>query len=252
MPLASAVACERLLELRLSWKNARWAKARGDVEYGQRHFPCMVAARIGLFIGILTEVALAHRHFIPVLGRIALGVQAVVHAGRWWCARSLGPRWNTHVIVVPGMPLVDRGPYRWLRHPNHMVVVAEGIALPLVHSAWLTALLFTAADAAVLTVRLRVENKALGLATQVRVAGCRRCQVAPVSPCGGATRLVQPLVQGARPPRLGHDLADSSRTPDGGPGRVGVRRKARGVARRPRHSEEEPCGRPGRPEPRPR
>ncbi|TQE32152.1 hypothetical protein Sipo8835_21280 [Streptomyces ipomoeae] len=183
MPLASAVACERLLELRLSWKNARWAKARGGVEYGQRHFPCMVAARIGLFIGILTEVALAHRHFIPVLGRIALGVQAVVHAGRWWCARSLGPRWNTHVIVVPGMPLVDRGPYRWLRHPNHMVVVAEGIALPLVHSAWLTALLFTAADAAVLTVRLRVENKALGLATQVRVAGCR------VSALSGRPRL---------------------------------------------------------------
>lgn len=88
-----------------------------------------------------------------------------------------------------------------------------------VYSAWLTALLFTAANAAVLTVRLRAENKALGLATQVRVAGCRRRQVAPVSPCGGATRLVQPLVQGVRPPRLGHDLADSSRTPDGGPGR---------------------------------
>ncbi|MEV4085362.1 isoprenylcysteine carboxylmethyltransferase family protein, partial [Nonomuraea fuscirosea] len=80
---------------------------------------------------------------------------------RWWCIGTLGRQWNTRVVVVPGLPLVDRGPYRWLRHPNYVAVVAEGIALPLVHSAWLTALAFTAANAALLSVRVRVENAAL-------------------------------------------------------------------------------------------
>jgi methyltransferase len=88
------------------------------------------------------------------------GAQAL----RWWCIAALGPRWNTRVIVVPGLPLVDRGPYRWLRHPNYLAVVAEGAALPLVHTAWATALAFTAANAAVLAVRVRVENAALGFA----------------------------------------------------------------------------------------
>jgi methyltransferase len=81
---------------------------------------------------------------------------------RWWCVASLGRRWNTLVIVVPSAPLVTRGPYRWLRHPNYVAVVTEGLALPLVHSAWLTALGFTLANAIVLGVRIRVENAALG------------------------------------------------------------------------------------------
>jgi methyltransferase len=68
------------------------------------------------------------------------------------------------VIVIPGMPLIRRGPYRWLRHPNYLLVAVEGITLPLVFTAWMTAVLFTAANAAVLTVRLRTENAALRLA----------------------------------------------------------------------------------------
>jgi methyltransferase len=75
---------------------------------------------------------------------------------------TLGHRWNTLVIVVPHAPLVRRGPYRWLRHPNYVAVVAEGLALPLVHTAWLTAAAFTLANAVLLRVRIRVENAALG------------------------------------------------------------------------------------------
>ncbi|MEU7258575.1 isoprenylcysteine carboxylmethyltransferase family protein [Streptomyces rimosus] len=161
--LLPAVACERLLELRLSRRHARWAMARGGVEYGRRHFPFMAAAHVGLFLGIPLEVILLHRSFVPVLGWPVLCVQVLVHGGRWWCVRSLGPRWNTRVIVVPGMPLVDRGPYRWMRHPNYLIVAVEGLSLPLVYGAWVTALSFTAANAAVLSVRLRVENSALSL-----------------------------------------------------------------------------------------
>ena len=75
---------------------------------------------------------------------------------------NTGPRWNTLVIVVPQAPLVRRGPYRWLHHPNYVAVVVEGVALPLVHTAWLTAACFTLANALLLTVRIRVENAALG------------------------------------------------------------------------------------------
>jgi len=81
---------------------------------------------------------------------------------RWWCIATLGRRWNTRVIVIPGLALVRRGPYRILSHPNYLAVVAEGIALPLVHTAWITAGAFTLINAAVLSVRIRVENRALG------------------------------------------------------------------------------------------
>jgi methyltransferase len=80
---------------------------------------------------------------------------------RWWCIRTLGPRWNTRVIVVPGLPLVSGGPYRWMAHPNYVAVVVEGFTLPLVHNAWITALVFTILNAALLTVRIRVEDAAL-------------------------------------------------------------------------------------------
>src|SRR5690606_13503707 len=99
-----------------------------------------------------------------VMLALALGSQGL----RWWCIRTLGPRWNTRVIVVPGMPLVDGGPYWWLRHPNYVAVVVEGVALPLAHSAWLTALVFTAANAWLLTVRTRTENRALADAAPAR------------------------------------------------------------------------------------
>ncbi|CAL9670789.1 hypothetical protein SUDANB176_07468 [Streptomyces sp. enrichment culture] len=161
--LVAAVAAERLAELVVSVRHSRWARARGGVEHGRSHYPVMVALHTALLAGVLVEVAVAGRAFVPAVGWSALCAVVLLQGLRWWCVRSLGPRWNTRVIVVPGLPLVRRGPYRWLRHPNYLVVAAEGVALPLVHSAWLTALVFTAANAALLTVRLRVENAALGL-----------------------------------------------------------------------------------------
>ncbi|WP_324649296.1 isoprenylcysteine carboxyl methyltransferase family protein [Georgenia sp. H159] len=159
--LVAAVALERLAELVVARRNARWAFARGGRETGAGHYPVMVVLHTGLLVGCLTEAWLADRPFVPALGwtmlALALGSQAL----RWWCIATLGPRWNTRVIVVPGLPLVARGPYRWLSHPNYVAVVVEGFALPLVHSAWLTALVFTVANAALLSVRIRTENRAL-------------------------------------------------------------------------------------------
>jgi len=162
--LILAVAVERLAELVVSKRNAQWAMSRGGREYGLRHYPVMVVIHTLLLVGCVAEVWLLHRPFLPWLGWPMLALVVAAQALRWWCITTLGHRWNTRVIVVPDAPLVNAGPYRWLHHPNYVAVVVEGVALPLVHTAWWTALCFTVANAWLLTVRIRVENAALGYA----------------------------------------------------------------------------------------
>ncbi|MYV55660.1 isoprenylcysteine carboxyl methyltransferase family protein [Streptomyces sp. SID3212] len=159
--LILAVGAERLAELVVAKRNLRWSLERGGVERGQGHYPPMVVLHTGLLLGCLAEVWLADRPFDAALGWSMLAVAVAAQGLRWWCIRTLGPRWNTKVVVVPGLPLVTGGPYRWFRHPNYVAVVAEGIALPLVHTAWTTALVFTVLNAWLLTVRTRCENRAL-------------------------------------------------------------------------------------------
>ena len=159
--LVLAVALERVAELVVSNRNAAWAFARGGVETGRGHYPVMVLLHTGLLVGLLAEVWLLRPAFVPALGWTMLALVVASQALRWWCITTLGPRWNTRVIVVPGLPLVTGGPYRFFSHPNYVAVVVEGVALPLVHSAWITATVFTLANAALLTVRIRTENSAL-------------------------------------------------------------------------------------------
>jgi methyltransferase len=121
----------------------------------------MVALHTSLLVGCVAEVALADRPFVPLLGWPMLAILVASQGLRWWCIATLGRQWNTRVIIVPGLARVVGGPYRWFRHPNYVAVVAEGIALPLVHTAWITATVFTVLNAGVLAARLRVENAAL-------------------------------------------------------------------------------------------
>jgi methyltransferase len=159
--LVAAVALERVAELVVSRRNAAWSLQRGGVEYGARHYPAMVVLHTALLAACLLEVLGAGRPFVPALGWPMLVVVVASQALRWWCITTLGHQWNTRVIVVPGLRLVARGPYRRLRHPNYVAVVAEGIALPLVHSAWVTAVCFTALNAVLLRIRISTENAAL-------------------------------------------------------------------------------------------
>ncbi|MFF0703685.1 isoprenylcysteine carboxyl methyltransferase family protein [Streptomyces tendae] len=159
--LVLAVAAERLAELVVARRNAAWTLARAGVEHGRGHYPVMVALHTGLLACCLLEPLLADRPFLPALGWPMLALALLAQALRWWCIATLGPYWNTRVIVVLGSRLIGAGPYRFLRHPNYVAVVVEVAALPLVHSAWLTAAVFTAANAMLLTVRLRCENTAL-------------------------------------------------------------------------------------------
>ena len=159
--LVLAVGLERLAELLVATRNARWSFERGGVETGQGHWPFMVVLHTGLLVACLAEVALTDRGFVPALGWTALGVVVLAQALRWWCIATLGRQWNTRVVVVPGLPRITGGPYRFFAHPNYVAVIAEGLALPLVHSAWVTALVFTALNLPLLRVRLRTESRAL-------------------------------------------------------------------------------------------
>src|SRR6185437_1829462 len=162
--LILAVGIERLAELVVAKRNAQWAFAHGGKEFGHNHYPVMVTIHTALLLGCVAEVWALHRPFIPWLGWPMLAVAALSQILRWWCVTTLGRRWNTRVIVLPNAALVRQGPYRWLHHPNYVAVVAEGLALPLVHTAWLTAAVFSLANALLLTVRIRTENSALGYA----------------------------------------------------------------------------------------
>ncbi|MFD4587982.1 isoprenylcysteine carboxyl methyltransferase family protein [Streptomyces sp. NPDC087659] len=176
LALVLLVAVERLAELAVARRNSAWSRAHGGVEHGRGHYPVMVVLHTALLAGCAVEPWAAGRPFLPALGWTMLALTAAAQALRWWCIVTLGPRWNTRVVVVPGLPLVASGPYRWLRHPNYAAVVVEGFALPLVHTAWLTALAFTALNLALLGVRIRCEESALtgGARAAGRPAGAVR------------------------------------------------------------------------------
>jgi methyltransferase len=160
--LVLAVGIERLAELAVSKRHAGWAFARGGVEYGRSHYPAMAAIHTALLMACVVEVVVADRPFLPLLGWSMFALVLLTQALRWWCVATLGRQWNVRVIVVPGMPLVNRGPYRWLKHPNYLAVTVEVAALPLVHSAWVTAVVFSVANA-ILLLRFRIpaEERAL-------------------------------------------------------------------------------------------
>jgi methyltransferase len=164
--LVGLVGLERVAELVVSRRNAAWCLRRGGVETGRRHYPVMVVLHTGLLVGMLAEAWLRRPEVGPWLALPMVALAVASQSLRWWCIGTLGRRWNTRVIVVPDLPLVKSGPYRFFSHPNYVAVVVEGVALPLVHACWITAVLFTVANAVLLTVRLRVENAALAATSQ--------------------------------------------------------------------------------------
>jgi len=160
----AATGAERLVEMVVSKQNAAWAFARGGVERGRGHFGFMVVLHTAFLIGCVAEVWLLERPFIPALGFSMLGLAVGAQALRWWVIKVLGRRWNTRVIVVPGLDRIESGPFRWIRHPSYLAVVLEGLALPLIHTAWLTAIVFSTLNAGLLMVRIRCEEEALDFA----------------------------------------------------------------------------------------
>ena len=158
--LIAAVAVERFAELVVSRCNSTWSREHGGVESGTGHYPAMVVLHTGLLAGCLVEASF--RPFVPALGWPMLALVLAAQGLRWWCIATLGRQWNTRVVVIPDATKITRGPYRFVPHPNYVAVAIEGLALPLVHTAWVTAAVFTVLNTALLRTRIRVENAALG------------------------------------------------------------------------------------------
>lgn len=159
--LVAAVALERLAELVVAKRNLAWSIERGGRETGFGHYPFMVVLHTGLLVACVVEVWVADRPFVAAVGWIMLALVVAAQALRWWCIETLGPQWNTRIVIVPDLPRITGGPYRFFSHPNYVAVVVEGFALPLVHDAWITAIAFSVLNAGLLTVRIRAENSAL-------------------------------------------------------------------------------------------
>jgi methyltransferase len=150
------VTFQRLVELPIARRNTARLLAEGGQEVAAGHYPLIVALHASWLLA-LWLFALGRPIHLPLLALFVL-----IELGRIWVLRTLGPRWTTRIIVVPGERLVAKGPYRWLNHPNYAVVVAEIAILPLVFGLWDIALIFSLLNAAILWVRIRAENRALG------------------------------------------------------------------------------------------
>jgi methyltransferase len=154
------VAIQRLLELRLSRRHERILRARGAVERGREHYPLMVGLHVLWLLSTLVE-GLLRGPDLPAYWPIPLTFFLLAQLLRYWVIFTLGENWNTRVLVVPRTKLVRRGPYRYLNHPNYVVVAVEIATFPLIFGAWVTALVFSVLNAALLYVRIREESRAL-------------------------------------------------------------------------------------------
>ena len=161
------VAAQRLAELAYGRRNERRLKAEGGIETGAGHYPLIAGLHLAWLLSLLLHVPADEPVRWPYLV-----AYVALQGARAWVMASLGRNWTTRVIVVPGRPLVRRGPYRFLNHPNYLVVAGEIALLPLAFGAWRIAVVYSVLNAIVLWHRIRVENRALAAASGA-APGCR-------------------------------------------------------------------------------
>lgn len=161
LELLALVAVQRVAELVVSARHTRSLLAKGAFEAGRAHYPLMVALHTAFLGSCAAEVLLLDRPLLPVFAAAMLAFLLLSTGLRYWAISTLGERWTTRVFVLPDAEPVTGGPYRYLRHPNYLAVVIEIFALPLVHTAWLTAVLFSVANGLLLRARIRAEEEAL-------------------------------------------------------------------------------------------
>ena len=162
--LLGAVTAERIAELFLARRNTASLLAKGAVEVGAEHYPAIVLMHV-LWLANLWIFGAA-RMVEPIWLAVFLSLQVL----RVWILKTLGPRWTTRIIILPGAPLVTNGPYRFLSHPNYLVVVGEIAVLPLCLGLAWVALLFSGANAILLSIRIRAETIALTGSAHVKRA----------------------------------------------------------------------------------
>jgi methyltransferase len=156
--VVAVVIVQRIAELRLARRNGAWLRAQGAVEVGARHYPVFFVLHPAWLVGTIVEASVRGPTLVPAW----LVLFAAAQGLRYWAIGTLGPRWNTRILVLPGRVPIRAGPYRWLRHPNYVAVAIELLAVPAAFGAWGTAIAASLANAIVLlAIRIPAENRAL-------------------------------------------------------------------------------------------
>lgn len=153
---------QRLFELVIAKSNEKWMKARGGIETGQGHYKWFVILHILFFISIISEVIFNDAE--PQLSYPVLAILLFIQLFRVWCMQSLGRFWNTKIIVLPGVALIRKGPYKYMKHPNYFIVGLELFVIPLLFGAYITSIIFPVLHILLLMVRIPSENKLLAKA----------------------------------------------------------------------------------------
>lgn len=158
--LITFIVIQRFIELRIAKNNEKWMKDRGGIEVGEKHYKWFIVVHTLFFIALFSEVMISSKPVYSV-NIILLMLFILVQIGRMWCIQSLGRFWNTRIITLPGVALIKRGPYKYVKHPNYIIVAVEFIVIPLLFGAIITAIVFPILHAILLSVRIPSENKAL-------------------------------------------------------------------------------------------
>jgi len=161
LALLATVGIVRLFEVRLSSHNQKRMTDLGVQKIGEPHFRWMVLLHAGVLLSAALEVLLLHRPWIPPLAAGAGAAFMAANLLRWWVIRTLSGHWNVQVMASSDLGVVTGGPYKWVRHPNYLAVVLELLALPLIHTAWITAIWATLANTWILKRRISVEESVL-------------------------------------------------------------------------------------------
>jgi methyltransferase len=168
--LLLVVALLRIYELQISRRHQREMAAQGASKVTDPVFRTMVLLHTGVLVGAALEVVFLHRHFYPVFAAVCFAIFLAANVVRWWVIRTLGEHWNVQVMDSTGMGVITTGPFRYVRHPNYAAVFVEMLVLPLIHCAWITAAVGSAAHILVLSQRISTEERVLFSDTRYREA----------------------------------------------------------------------------------
>ena len=163
------IVLQRLFELVVAKRNEKWMRNQGAVEIGQSHYRWLVLLHSLFFVSLITEVRWMDKQLSSVWWLLAV-LFGVTQLGRLWVMMSLGKFWNTKILVLPKADVVLKGPYKFLKHPNYVIVVLEFLVIPLLFQAYVTMILFSLLNIGILAVRIRVEEKALSTFTNYKEA----------------------------------------------------------------------------------
>jgi len=177
--LLACVAVERIMELRISSRHQRALARQGIRKRIDPHYGWMVFLHGGVLAGAAAEVLIARRPFIPPLAMAMSLLFVLATLLRWWAIRTLGVHWNVEIMQSASVGVVTTGPFRWIRHPNYLGVSVEIVALPLIHTAWITAILAAVINAWVLRNRIRLEEASLNAEPAYRIAMSGKARFIP-------------------------------------------------------------------------